>query len=66
MALTRAYFKGMTLHTGRVHSRATFPDVLACIACGKLHPEHVTHRTVAFGEAIDAMTDAGPKIVFTP
>jgi alcohol dehydrogenase len=62
--LTRAYYKGLSFHTGRVHSRATFPDALNCIACGKLHPERVTHRVVPFSEAIDAMTDAGPKVVF--
>lgn len=62
--LTRAYYKGLTFHTSRVHSRATFPDVLGCMACGKLHPERVTHRVVPFCEAIDAMTDAGPKVVF--
>jgi threonine dehydrogenase-like Zn-dependent dehydrogenase len=64
--LTRAYYKGLTLHTGRVHSRAVLPDVLGCMACGKLHPEHVTHRVAAFGEAADAMADAGPKLVFVP
>jgi alcohol dehydrogenase len=62
--LTRAYYKGLTFHTSRVSSRTTFPAVLACMACGKLHPEHVTHRVVPFAEAIDAMTDAGPKVVF--
>ena len=63
--LTQAYFKGMTLHTGRVHSRAMLPDVLGCIACGALHPEHVTHKVLPFSEAIAAMTDPGPKLVFT-
>jgi hypothetical protein len=35
------------------------------MACGKLHPETVTHRVVPFCDAVDAMTDAGPKVVFT-
>ena len=64
--LTRAYYKGMTLHTGRVHSRAVLPDVLGCIACGGLHPEHVTHSVASFDEAADAMMDSGPKLVFVP
>ncbi len=64
--LTQAYLKGMTLHTSRVHSSAVLPDVLGCIACGKLHPEYVTHRVVSFAEAADAMTDPGPKVIFTP
>jgi alcohol dehydrogenase len=63
--LTRAYYKGLTFTTSRVHSRSTFPNVLACMACGKLHPETVTHRVVPFCDAVDAMTDAGPKVVFT-
>jgi len=62
---TRAYYKGLTFHTSRVHSRPTFPDALGCIACGKFHPERVTHRVVPFCDAIDVMTDAGPKVVFT-
>ncbi|MBI1187965.1 MAG: alcohol dehydrogenase catalytic domain-containing protein [Alphaproteobacteria bacterium] len=66
MPLTRAYYQGLTFHTSRVHSRAVFPDALACIACGKLHPETVTHRICSFAEAADAMSDPGQKIVFTP
>lgn len=62
--LRQAYNKGLTLHTGRVHSRATVGDVLACIACGKLKPEPVMHRTASFADAIDAMDEAGSKIVF--
>ncbi len=62
--LTRAYYKGLTYHTGRVQARPLLPDVLACIACGKLHPAHVTHRVARFEEAIDAMTDPGPKVIF--
>lgn len=62
--LTGAYYKGLTWHTGRVQSRVALPDVLACMSCGKLHPEHVTHRVASFAEAADAMTDPGPKLVF--
>jgi threonine dehydrogenase-like Zn-dependent dehydrogenase len=64
--LTRAYYKGLTFHTGRVHSRTVLPEVLSCMACGGLHPEHVTHRIASFDEAADAMADAGPKLVFVP
>lgn len=62
--LTRAYYKGLTFHTGRVNARPSLPDVLACVAGRCLHPEHVTHRVARFTEAPDAMTDAGPKLVF--
>ncbi|MEY4949195.1 MAG: hypothetical protein RL698_1406 [Pseudomonadota bacterium] len=62
--LTRAYFKGFTLHTGRVHSRAALPHVLDCLERRTLDPGPVTHRIVAFEDAIEAMADLGPKVVF--
>jgi alcohol dehydrogenase len=64
--LTQAYYKGLTLHTSRASARRWLPHVLDCIACGKLHPEHVTHRVLPFAEAGEAMADPGPKLVFTP
>ena len=64
--LTQAYYKGLTLHTSRASARKWLPDVMHCIGCGKLHPEHVTHRVLSFADAADAMTDPGPKLVFTP
>ncbi len=64
--LTQAYYKGLTFHTSRASARNWLPQVLGCIACGKLHPEIVTHRVLPFADAADAMTDPGPKIVFTP
>jgi len=62
--LTRAYYKGLTFHTGRVQSRMMLPGVLDCIACASHRPEHVTHCTANFDEAADAMADHGPKLVF--
>ncbi|MFM9827235.1 MAG: zinc-binding dehydrogenase [Sphingomonas sp.] len=64
LPLTQAYYKGLTFHTGRVQSRPMLPAVLSCIACGNLHPEHVTSRVATFAEAGDAMADPGPKLVF--
>lgn len=64
--LTQAYYKGLTFQTSRVSARKWLPDVMHCMACGKLHPEHVTHRVLPFSQAVDAMTDPGPKLVFTP
>jgi alcohol dehydrogenase len=63
--LTRAYMKGITIHTGRVNSRAAIPHVAACLAGGKLHAEHVTHRVVHADDAGEAIADPGPKIIFT-
>lgn len=64
--LTQAYYKGLTFHTSRASARKWLPEAMHCIACGKLHPEHVTHRVLPFSDAADAMTDSGPKLVFTP
>ena len=63
--LRRAYYKGLTFQTGRVHSRAALPEVLECMRSGALHPERVTHRVASFEDAPDAMTDPGPKVVFS-
>jgi alcohol dehydrogenase len=63
--LTRAYYKGLTFQTSRVNSRPTFPMALDCIACGRFHPERVTHRVARFCDAPDAMGDPGPKVIFT-
>jgi len=65
LPLTRAYYTGLTLHTGRVQSRMALPHVLACITCGALHPERVTHRVCGFADAPEALPDPGPKVVFT-
>jgi len=62
--LTRAYYKGFTFHTSRVNSRTELPGVLSCLECGSLHPQHVTSRVTSFSEAIEAMTDPGPKVIF--
>lgn len=62
--LQQAYYKGISIHTGRVQSRATLGDVVSCIACGKLNPEPVTHRIARFADAAHAMDEVGPKIVF--
>ncbi|WP_197042097.1 MDR/zinc-dependent alcohol dehydrogenase-like family protein, partial [Sandarakinorhabdus oryzae] len=62
--LTEAYYRGLTLVTARADSRAHLPAVMDCLACGRLHPEHVTHRVARFDEAGDAMTDPGPKLMF--
>lgn len=64
--LTQAYYKGLRFQTSRASARTWLPDVMHCIACGKLHPEHVTHKVLPFADAANAMTDTGPKLVFVP
>jgi alcohol dehydrogenase len=62
--LTRAYYKGLTFHTGRVQSRMALPHVLTCMACGGLQAGRVTHRVARFADAPVAMDDPGAKLVF--
>lgn len=64
LPLRLMYAKGITFLTGRVHSRAALPEVLAHCAAGHIHPETVTTRTAGFSDAAEAMTDPGPKLVF--
>jgi threonine dehydrogenase-like Zn-dependent dehydrogenase len=64
--LTRAYYKGLTFHTGRVQSRMVLPDVLNCIACGRLHPAGITRQVLPFAAAPEAMADPAAKLVFVP
>lgn len=63
--LQKMYSKGITFVTGRVHARAELPALIDHCAHGHFHPEHVTSRVVPFSAAADAMTDSGPKLVFT-
>lgn len=66
LPLTQAYYRGLTLVTARADARAHLPAVLECVGCGRLHPEHATHRVARFADAADAMADPGPKLVFVP
>jgi alcohol dehydrogenase len=61
--LTGAYYKGITFQTSRVHSRAVLPNVISCV-CGGFNVERVTSLVVDFDQAPDAMTHAGPKVIF--
>jgi len=57
------YTTGVTLTTSRVSARAVMPAVLALIASGRLHPELVTSRVVAWAEAADALAEHTHKTV---
>lgn len=56
--------KGITYQLSRPHARTLIPEVLACSACGNIHPEDIVSRTVDFADAVDAMTEPDVKIVF--
>lgn len=65
LPLAKMYSKGITFITGRVQARTDLPAVLDHCAAGHFHPERVTSRVVPFTQAAEAMTDSGPKILFT-
>jgi threonine dehydrogenase-like Zn-dependent dehydrogenase len=57
------YFRGVTFHTGRVHARSGIPEVLSLVASGRLRPELVTSRVVAWDDAAEALADPPLKLV---
>lgn len=58
------YSRGITLNTGRCHSRAALPAVLDAIAAG-FRPELVTTHVTTFDDAPAALGKAAGKVVFT-
>ena len=63
LPLLEMYTRGCTLHTGRVHARATIPAVLDLVATGRLEPERVTSAVVGFDDAADALADPPTKLI---
>jgi alcohol dehydrogenase len=61
--LGRMYTKGIHFHTGRCHARTILPEVSAAIAAGRLHPERITTRRVAWAAAEEAMAEPAIKLV---
>ncbi len=57
--LLEMYTKGITFRTGRANAREAMPHVLELAACGSLHPERVTTRTVQWADAPAALLDRG-------
>jgi len=59
------YMKNTTFVTGRVHARPAIPHVLALAADGKVHPERVTTKVVAWDDAAAALAEPDwVKLVF--
>jgi alcohol dehydrogenase len=55
LPLLEMYTKGVTFKTGRGHVRAAMPQVLELAAAGRLEPERVTSRVVAWADAEEAL-----------
>jgi alcohol dehydrogenase len=63
--LLEMYTKITTFQTGRVHARSTMPRVFELMADGRIRPEAVTDRVLAWDEAPDALADNLGKLVFS-
>ncbi len=61
--LGRMYGKGIRFHTGRCHARGEIPAVADATANGRLHPEVIATRRVAWHDAAQAMAEPEVKLV---
>ena len=59
----RMYTLGIRLFVGRCHAAALLPEVVALIAEGRLNPDAVTTRVVAWEEAPTAFLEPAHKLV---
>ncbi len=59
LPLLEMYTKGITFRTGRAHVREAMPHVLGLSAAGRLHPERVTTRVLAWQDAADGLLERG-------
>ncbi len=57
LPLLEMYTKGITFRTGRANAREAMPEVLALTAAGRLSPELVTTRTVAWEDAAEGLLE---------
>jgi alcohol dehydrogenase len=58
------YTKGLHLHVGRASARPGVPPILALAAAGRIRPERVTDRVLAWDEAPAALVAPHTKLVF--
>lgn len=65
LPLGKLYTRGIRFFTGRVHSAAILPEVMALIADGQLVPGVVTPTVIAWGDAPDRYLDDAIKVVVT-
>jgi threonine dehydrogenase-like Zn-dependent dehydrogenase len=61
--MTEMYMKGVSLHTGRVHSRTVLPEVLALIEAKRIDPDIVTTERAAWDDAAEAIVDYTTKLI---
>lgn len=62
--LRRMYLRGIRYEVGRVHARATIPDLLRACVHQDLDPASLIDREIPFSQASEAMTGSEIKPVF--
>jgi alcohol dehydrogenase len=63
LPLGRMYTLGIRFAIGRCHAAALLPEVIGLIASGRLRPDAVTTRVVAWEDAADAWLEPAIKLV---
>jgi len=61
--MTEMYMKGVTFHTGRVHSRAVLPAVLRLLETRRVDPDLITTERARWADAADAILAYSTKLV---
>jgi len=65
LPMLEMYTKCVTLSTGRVHAQPIAPRLLELMSSGRLRPERVAGRIVAWDDAPDALADHREKLVIS-
>ena len=59
------YTKIVTMRTGRVHAKPIAPRLFELIASGRLQPEQVAGRSVAWDDAVEALVEYPEKLLIS-
>jgi alcohol dehydrogenase len=63
LPLLEMFTNGITFITARASSRPVVPDILDAVVEGRIHPERITSRVVAWDDAIEALLELPTKLV---
>ena len=63
LPLGRMYTLGVRCAFGRCHAAALLPEVVAAIEAGRLRPQEITTRVVAWDDALEAWPEPAIKLV---
>ena len=63
MPMTEMYMKGITFHTGRVHSRTVLPAVLSLLEARRIDPGLITTERARWSDAAEAILGYTTKLI---